>query len=220
MNRFGRLALEPARDENRTVAVALEQRNELVLGDPRQQRRVRDLVAVQVQNRKHRTVGLRIQEPVAVPAGRERARLGLPVADHARNEQVRVVEGSAVRVGERIAELATFVDRAGSLRRSMARNPSRERELPEELAEPVFVIRDVGIQLRIRSFEIGVRDNGRPAVPGPGDVDRAQIAPPNRTVQVYVDQVEPGGGDPKWPSSRGFTCSERNGSRKSGFASR
>ena len=50
------LAVEATGDEQRLPAVALEQRHELVLRDPREDRRVRDLVAVQVQDREHGAV--------------------------------------------------------------------------------------------------------------------------------------------------------------------
>ena len=50
--------VEPDLDEHRPVAVALEELDELLLRDPRQHRRVRDLVAVQVEDRQHRAVDL------------------------------------------------------------------------------------------------------------------------------------------------------------------
>ena len=51
------LAVEAAGDEQRLPAVAAKERSELVFGDPREHRRVRDLVAVEMQDRKHRAVG-------------------------------------------------------------------------------------------------------------------------------------------------------------------
>ena len=128
------LAVEAAREEERLVPVAAHERCELLLRDPREHRRVRDLVAVQVQDRQHAAVRLRIHELVRVPARRERPGLRLAVADDAGDEQPRVVEGGAVRVRERVAELAALVDRAGRLGRRVARDPARERELAEELA--------------------------------------------------------------------------------------
>ena len=47
-----------AGDDDRPPAASLEERDQLVLGDPGEHRRVRDLVAVQVQDREHRAVGL------------------------------------------------------------------------------------------------------------------------------------------------------------------
>ena len=74
-----------------------------------------------------------------MPARRERPGLRFAVADDAADEQVGVVEHRAVRVHERVAELAALVDRARRLRRDVARNAARERELPEQPAQPVLV---------------------------------------------------------------------------------
>ena len=49
----GVLVVEAGGEEERLVAVAAQQRRELVLRDPREHGRVRDLVAVQVQDRQH-----------------------------------------------------------------------------------------------------------------------------------------------------------------------
>ena len=99
-----------------------------------------------------------------MPARRERARLGLAVADDAGDEQVGVVEGGAEGVHERVAELAALVDRAGRLRRRVARDPAGEGELAEELAQPLLAPADVRVELAVRALEVRVRDVRRPAV--------------------------------------------------------
>ena len=88
-------------DEVRAVAVAAQQRLELLVADARQHRRARDLVAVQMEDRQHGAVGDRIEELVRVPARRERTGLGLAVADDAGDEQIGIVERGAVGVRER-----------------------------------------------------------------------------------------------------------------------
>ena len=75
--------------EQRAPAVALEQRPQLVLGDAGEYRRVRDLVAVQMEDRQNGSVGARVEELVRVPARRERAGLRLAVADDARDQRGR-----------------------------------------------------------------------------------------------------------------------------------
>ena len=127
-------------DEQRAPAVALEQRPSSSLGDAGEHRRVRDLVAVQMQDRQNGAVGARVEELVRVPARRERAGLRLAVADDAGDHEVGVVERSAERVRERIAELAALVDRAGRLGRDVRRDAAWERELAEELAQTVVVL--------------------------------------------------------------------------------
>ena len=144
---LGRFSVEAAGNDERSVAVALEERDELVLGNPREHRRIGDLVAVQVQDRQHGAVGGRIQELVRVPARRQRPGLGLAVADDARDEQVRVVEGGAVGVRERVPELASLVDRARRLRSDVARDSTGKGELAEELPQPVETEAHVRVDL-------------------------------------------------------------------------
>ena len=125
-----------------------------------------------------------------MPARRERARLRLAVADDAGDEQVRVVEGGAEGVHERVAELAALVDRARHLGRDVARDAAGKGELAEELLQPCLVAADVRIELAVGALEIGVRHERRPTVAGAGDVDRAQVARADLPVQVGIEQVE------------------------------
>ena len=160
VHRLGLVAL----DEPRAVAVAGHQRVELVVRDPGQDGRVGDLVAVEVQDRQHRAVARRVEELVAVPARGQRAGLRLAVADHAGHEQVRVVERRAVGVRQRVAELAALVDRAGRLRRDVAGDAARERELAEQPPHALLVLRDVRVDLAVGALEPGVGDEAGAAV--------------------------------------------------------
>jgi hypothetical protein len=164
-----------ALDEVGDVAVAAQQLLELLVADPREHGGIRDLVAVQVQDRQDRTVRLGIQELVRVPRGRERAGLRFAVADDGRDDQVGVVEGSPVGMGKGIAELATFVDRSRRLGSDVARNPTRERELLEEALQALLVLRDVRVDLAVGALEPGVRDQARAAVPRTGDVENREV---------------------------------------------
>src|SRR5262249_43338212 len=80
---------------------------------------VGDLVAVEVEDRQDAAVAGRVDELVAVPAGRQRPRLGLAVANHAGDDQVGVVERRPERVAEGVAQLAALVEAAGRLRRDV-----------------------------------------------------------------------------------------------------
>src|SRR3954470_23593102 len=104
-----------------------------------------------------------------MPARGERARLRLAVADDAAHEELRVVEGGAVGMRERVAELAPLVDRAGRLGRCVARDPARERELAEELLEPRLVQRDVRVDLAVGALQVRARDDAGAAVTRPAD---------------------------------------------------
>ena len=60
-----------------------------------------------------------------------------------------IIEGCAVGVHQRIAELATFVDGAGGLRRDVAGDAIGPTELAEEALDSVTVLLDVGIDLGV-----------------------------------------------------------------------
>ena len=174
------------------MAVSLQQLAQLRLGDSREHSRVGDLVAVEVQDREHRSVSRRVDELVGVPARGERTCLRLAVADNAEDREARVVEGRAVRVHERVAELAALVNRARRLGRVVARYAARERELPEQLAQPGLVHGHVGVALGVRAFEVGVRHAGGAAVSRAHDVDRVELTLLDDAVGVRVDEVEAG----------------------------
>ena len=184
------------RHEMRVVAVADHQVAQLILGDAREDRWVGNLVAVEVQDRQDRAVADRVEELVRMPAGRQRPGLGLAVADDAADEQARVVERGPVRVRERVTELAALVDRAGRLGRHVARDSAWERELAEELADPVLVPGDARVELGVRALEVRARDQAGAAVAGPDDVDAVEVAGPDLAIHVGVDQVETRRGAP------------------------
>ena len=185
-----------ALDEVRRIAVSLEQAAQLVMGDAREHGRVGDLVAVQVEDRQHRTVEHRIEELVRVPARRERAGLRLAVADHARDEQIGVVKRRAVSVHQAVAELAALVDRARGLGRDVTRDPAGERELAKQPSQALLVVTDGRIHLGVGALEVRVGHQPRPAVPRPGDIDDVQIALADDSIEMGVDEVQPGGRAP------------------------
>ncbi len=181
-----------ALDEIRLVAVAAQQIGQLVAADPREDRRIGDLEAVEVEDRQHRAVARGIEELVAVPACRERPGLGLPVADDAGDDQVGIIERRAIGMRERIAELAALVDRTRAFGRDVARDPARPGKLPEQPLHPAAAALDRGIMLGVGAFEIGVGDQPRPAMPRPDDVDHVEIVRDDQPVEMRVDEIEPG----------------------------
>ena len=100
------LVVEASDELVRLIAHAVEELVELFVGDAGQDGRVGDLVAVEVQDRQHDTVGARVDELVGLPAGGQRAGLSFAVADDGRDEQARVVHHSAVGVGQGVTQLA------------------------------------------------------------------------------------------------------------------
>ena len=96
------------------------------MADPRQHRRIGNLVAIQVQDGQHGTVSDRVEKFVRVPRRGEGSGLGFSVTDHTGNDEVRVVKGRSIGVSNRVAEFTPFVDGAGGFGRNMAGNPTGE----------------------------------------------------------------------------------------------
>ena len=185
-----------AAHEVRGVAVASHQGGELVLGDTGQHGGVGDLVPVEVQDRQHGTVGDRVEELVRMPAGRERTGFGLPVADHAQHQQVRVVERRAEGVHQRVAELAAFMDGPGSLGRDVARDAAGKGELTEQPPHPVLVGADRGIDLAVGALQVRVGHQARATMTRSGHVQHVQVPLLDHPVHVGVQEVEPRCGAP------------------------
>ena len=79
----------PSRSRETAIQVSCGNRASTVAGN---------FIAVQMQNRQHRAVANRIQEPVGMPACGKRTGFRLAVANHARGDQVRIVKNRAERV--------------------------------------------------------------------------------------------------------------------------
>ena len=171
-------------DEVRLVAVADKQRFELLVADAREDRRVGNLVAVQVEDRQNRAVAHRVDELVRVPCRGERPCLRFAVADDAGDDQIGVVERHSIRVREAVAEFAAFVDRAGRLRRDVRSDLSGEGELLEELPQAFRVLALVRIHLRVRALEVRGPEHPRRAVARAGHEDHVQVVLDDHPVQM------------------------------------
>src|SRR5438034_7244283 len=124
-------------DKVRLVAHPLEELLQFVLGNAGQEAGVGDLVSVQMEDRKHAAVTDRIEKLVAVPTGCQWARFRLAIADDAGYDQVRVIERGSVSMAERVAEFATFVDRAWCFWGNVRGDAAGEAELLEQLSHPL-----------------------------------------------------------------------------------
>ena len=194
------------------IAVALEQRCELLLRDAGEDRGVGDLVAVEVQDGQHRPVAGGVQELVRVPAGRQRPGLGLAVADDHADEQVGVVERRSVGMDECVTELPALVDRSGRLGGHVAGHSPREGELAEQAPQALLVAAHVGIDLAVGALEVDVREHSRTPVAGPGDEDRVQVPRADDAVHVGIEEVQPGGRAPV-PEQAGLDVLDAAGAR-------
>ncbi len=157
---------------------------------------VGDLVAVQVQDGQHRAVGLRVYELVELPAGGERAGLGLAVAHYAGGDEPGVIGDGAEGVREAVAQLAALVDGARGLGRDVRRDAAGEGELLEQPLHALAIAGYVRVDFLIAAVQPVLGDHGVAAVARAGDVYHVEVKFLDDTVQVGVDEVLTGHGAP------------------------
>jgi hypothetical protein len=179
-----------ALDVDGLVAVAAQQVVQFRAVETGQDGRVGDLVAVEVQDRQDRPVVDRVEELVGVPGRGQRSRLGLAVADDARHQQVRVVEGGTVGVRERVAEFAALVDGAGGLGGDVAGHAAGEGELLEQPRHARPVPAHVRVRLRVRPLQPRVGQHRRAAVSRAPDAQGVLVAGLDHPVEVGMDEIE------------------------------
>ena len=158
----------------------------------RQKTGIRDLVAVEMEDRQHTPITGRVDEFVSVPTRCQRSRLGLAVADDAGDDQIGVVECGSVGMAERVSQFASFVNAAGRFRRHMAGNSAGKAELLEQLLHALGVLADVWINFAVRSFEVGMGHERRSTMAGPDNVDHLEVVALDHSVQVDVEHVQAG----------------------------
>lgn len=159
-------------------------------------RRPGDLGTVHVQDRQHRAVASWIQERRELPRTGQRPGLRFAVADHTGHHEVRMIEGSAGRMGKGVAEFAAFVDASGCLHTHMAGHSAGSGESPTHPVDALGVVRDFRIDLRVRSLEIRRRDQRRTAVPGTGHVQPVCAGGDDVPIEERVDHRQAGAGPP------------------------
>jgi len=179
-------------DEVNVVSLPAEEARDPFVARAPEDGRPGDLVAVEVEHGENGAVARRIQVADALPRPFEGPRLGLAVTDDRDRDEVRVVHDRAERMREDVAELAPFVNRAWGGRAHMARHAAWGRELAKELAHPGETERHARVDLRVRPFEVDVREHRRPAMAWPCEEDDVRAVPANDAVQVRVDEVQPG----------------------------
>ena len=143
-----------------------------------------------MKDRKHRAIAGGIEEFVGVPTGGECAGFRFTVADDAADDQIRIVEGGAIGVGQRITQFAAFMDRAGRFRRYVTGNSVRPGELAKQPLQSVPAALDRRIALGVRPFEIAVRHDARTAMARTDDVDHVQIVVLDQPVKVDVKKIQ------------------------------
>ena len=102
--------------------VALLKFREAGLASRDMTKRVKDrwignLPPVEMEDGEHDTIGDGIEKLVRVPRGSERGGFSFAIADDAGNNEIGIVEGDTIRMQQRVAEFAAFIDGPGDIGR-------------------------------------------------------------------------------------------------------
>ena len=173
-------------------AVAVHETDQFFAGNARENGRVVDLVAVQIEDGQHGAVANGIEEFVAVPGGGQRPGFGLAVADHHGHDQIGIVEGGAKRMRDAVAELAAFVNRPRRFGRAVTADAAGKGKLHEEALQAAQVLAAIRVHVAVRTFEVHRPEHAGRAVARPGQIDDVDVVLANGAVEVGVDEAERG----------------------------
>src|SRR5581483_7375933 len=102
------------------VSVSNEEAFQFLMADTRKYSRVGNLVSIQVQYRQHRAIGYRVEKFVGMPGRSQGTGFGLSIPHRACDDEVGIIKGGSIRMGDRVAELPSFIDGAGGFGGDMA----------------------------------------------------------------------------------------------------
>src|SRR6202158_3067363 len=102
---------------------------------------------------KHRAIARGVQKFVGMPTGSQCPGLSFAVADDATDDQIRVIEGGAIGMSQRITQFAAFMNGAGGFRRYVTGNPVRPGKLAKQPLQSVPAALDCRITLGVRALE-------------------------------------------------------------------
>lgn len=74
----------------------------------------------------------------------------------------------------------------------MTRNAAGEGELPEQTVQTIGIPTDIGIDLAVGTFQIGIGDDTGTAMAGSANVNDTEIEGTDGPIEVSVNKVEPG----------------------------
>src|SRR3954469_20873259 len=99
-------------------------------------------------------------------------------------------------MGQDIAQLAAFVDRARCLHADVTGYASGGRKLAEEGPHSLGIAADGRVDLAVGALEVDIGDDRRSAMPWSGQVDCVDIALLDQAIEMDIDQVQTGRGAP------------------------
>src|SRR5579872_687957 len=83
------------------------------------------------------------------------------------------------------------MDGSRSFGRAMTADAAWEREFVKELTEPIDILRLLGIDLRVRAFQIGRTEHTRCSMTRTSQEDHVEVVCLDQTIKMHVDERQP-----------------------------
>ncbi len=172
------------------VAIAPEQGFKLFAANAGQNRRVSNLIAIEVQNRQYSAITRWVNKFVRVPGSSQGAGFRFTIADHTGDNRLGIIESYAVGMGKAVAQLATLMNRARGFGGAVAADTPREGKLFKEAAHAFGIGGDIGINLAVSTLKVDRCEHPRRTVTRPRHVDNIEIVFADQAIEVNVAEAE------------------------------
>ena len=184
-----------AHDTN-LVAVAGEQVSQGLVAHAPKQGGAGEFVAIDVQNRQHRPRRSRVEVIIGMPGSSQRTGFGFAIANDAGHQQVGVVEGGSIGMGEAIAQFAPLLNLTGCAGYEVTRQTEGPRKRPDQVAYTRHARLVLRVEFTQSTFQKQVGKVGGCAVTRPRHQQNAGIGILHKPVQVGINQVQARRGSP------------------------
>ena len=155
-----------------------------------------------MKDREYGAVARGIQEAVRFPASFERAGFRFAVADHTRDEQIRIIERGSEGVQQGVAEFSALVNGIGQMRAAMAGNSAGSGEFAKEAPDARSILGDFLVDGRIGPLQVGICVEGGPSVSRAGDIEHLSLLSVDQAIEMHVDEAESRGSSPMSEQTR------------------
>ncbi len=116
----------------------------------------------------------------------------LAIAHHYRHQQIGIIEGRAVSMGNAVAQFAAFMNGSRCFRCTVAADTAGERKFLEELQHAFFIFTLVGVNFRVSAFQIDRGQHARRAMAGARHENGIKTVLVDEPVHVDVGKAQAG----------------------------
>ena len=114
------------------------------------------------------------------------------IAHYDRHNQIGIIVGSAVSMGNAVAQFTAFMNGTRCFGGAVAADTAGERKLLEELQHAFFIFTFVGVNFRVSSFQVDRSQHAWCAMAGARHENGVQTVLVNKPVHMDVGKAQAG----------------------------